>query len=188
MMKEKFNKIFQKDCIEGMKLLQDKSIDMILTDLPYGTTQCKWDTMIPLQEMWIQFNRIIKDNCPIVLTSMQPFTTTLISSNIKNFKYSWVYEKSKATGYLNAKKRPLNAHEDVLVFCNTTPKYFPQMTQGEPYNKGKALRPTDVYGKQVATLVKNDDGTRYPRSVQYFKTAESEGKVIHSDSKTFSTF
>ena len=182
------NKIFLKDCIEGMKELPDSSVDMILCDLPYGTTQCKWDVIIPFDALWTQYNRLIKPHGAIVLTASQPFTSLLVSSNIKNYRYCWVYEKSKATGYLNAKKRPLVAHEDILVFSNDTVCYYPQMTQGEPYNKGTALRPTDVYGSQKVTTVKNDDGMRYPRTVQYFKTAESEGKVIHPTQKPVRLF
>ena len=92
----------------------------------------------------------------MIFTSTQPFTSVLIGSNIKNFKYTWVWEKSKATGYLNAKKMPMRAHEDICIFYRKPPVYNPQMTQGDPYNNGKAHRPTDVYGKQVSTLVKND--------------------------------
>ena len=107
----------------------------------------------------------------MIFTSTQPFTSVLINSNIKNFKYTWVWEKSKATGYLNAKRMPMRAHEDVCVFYRKPPVYNPQKWQGAAYNKGKAHRPTEVYGEQVAVLVKNDTGLRYPRTVQYFKTA-----------------
>lgn len=182
------DKIFLEDCIAGMKRMPAKSVDMILCDLPYGTTQCKWDTVIPFDELWEQYERVIKDDGAIVLTSAQPFTSMLVASNVKLFRYSWVWEKSKATGYLNAKKRPLCAHEDVLVFYKKPPIYIPQMTVGTPYDKGKAHRPTDVYGTQKAVHVKNDNGQRYPRSVQYFKTAESEGAVIHPTQKPVSLF
>jgi site-specific DNA-methyltransferase (adenine-specific) len=182
------NIIFNEDCLEGMKSLPDNSIDMILCDLPYGTTQCKWDSIIPFDKLWEQFHRVIKKNGVMALTASQPFTSFVVRSNVKNFKYSWIWEKSKATGYLNAKKRPMNAHEDVLIFSKGTPRYFPQMTNGEPYNKGKAHRPTDVYGKQKSVLVEDKKGIRYPRSVQYFKTAESEGEVIHPTQKPISLF
>jgi DNA modification methylase len=122
----------------------------------------------------------------MVFTAAQPFTSALIMSNPKNFKYTWVWEKSKATGYLNAKKMPMRAHEDICVFYRKPPVYNPQMWQSTPYDKGTAHRPTDVYGKQVSTTVKNDTGLRYPRSVQYFKTAESEGKSIHPTQKPVS--
>jgi DNA modification methylase len=172
------------DCLEEMKSLEDDSIDMLLVDLPYGTTNCKWDTIIPLEPLWEEFYRVCKLTAPMVFTSSQPFTSTLISSNYKHFKYTLVWEKSKATGYLNAKRMPMRAHEDICVFYRKPPVYNPQMWQGKPYNKGTAHRPTDVYGKQTKILVKNDTGLRYPRSVQYFKTAESErGKVKHPTQK-----
>lgn len=180
--------IYNMDCIEGMKLIPEQSIDMILCDLPYGTTQCKWDSIIPLDQLWKEYTRIIKEKGTIVLTSAQPFTSLLVSSNLKWFKYTWVWEKSKATGYLNAKKRPLVAHEDIIVFSKKQTQYHPQMVPGQPYYKGKAHRPTDVYGQQKEVLVENKDGTRYPRTVQYFKTAESEGKVYHPTQKPVALF
>lgn len=172
-----------------MRDIPDKSIDMILCDLPYGTTQCKWDIIIPFNELWLQYNRIIKDNGAIVLTASQPFTSVLINSNLKMFRYTWVWEKSKATGFLNAKKRPLVAHEDICVFYKKPPIYNPQMTVGEAYNKGVRKQQTedDVYGKFEQVEVKSE-GMRYPRSVQYFKTAESEGKTIHKTQKPVALF
>lgn len=169
-----------------MKQLPDHSIDMVFCDLPYGTTKCSWDSIIDLESLWKQYDRVVKNNGAIILTASQPFTTTLIMSNIKYFKYCWVWEKSKATGYLNAKKMPLKSHEDVCVFYQDLPTYNPQMVNGIPYHKGTALRPTEVYGKQKVTTVKNTDGLRYPRTNLYFKTAESEGKVIHPTQKPVS--
>jgi DNA modification methylase len=166
-----------------MNTIESGSVDMIFCDLPFGTTQCKWDSVIPLPQLWKHYERIIKPNGAIVLNSAQPFTSVLIASNLKLFKYTWVWEKSKATGYLNAKKQPMRAHEDICIFYKNQPTYNPQMTEGEPYNKGKAHRPTDVYGSQRETLVESKDGLRYPRSVIYFKTAESEGEVIHPTQK-----
>jgi len=181
------SKIIQGDCLEVMKDIEDKSIDMILCDLPYGTTACKWDTIIPFEPLWEQYKRIIKDNGAIVLTASQPFTSALVMSNIKMFKYEWVWEKSKATGYLNSKIMPMIAHENILVFGEGKLIYNPQKISGTPYNKGKAHRPTDVYGSQTKTLVKNDDGTRYPRTVQYFITAEREGR-FHPTQKPVALF
>lgn len=175
------------DCIEEMSKLPNESIDLILCDLPYGTTQCKWDSIIPFDNLWEQYERIIKPNSAIVLTACQPFTSNLVMSNIKLFRYSMVWEKSKSTGYLNSKKMPMRSHEDILVFYKNLPTYNPQMTQGDPYDKGKAHRPTDVYREQKGEIhVKNETGLRYPRSVQYFKTAESEGKVYHPTQKPIS--
>lgn len=182
------NKLILGDCLEEMKNIADSSVDLLLVDLPYGTTQCKWDSIIDLDLLWKQFNRVCKNNAAMVFTAAQPFTSVLVMSNPKFFKYSWVWEKSKATGYLNAKKSPMRAHEDICVFYRKPSCYNPQMTQGEPYNKGKAHRPTDVYGAQTEVLVKNDTGLRYPRTVQYFKTAESEGKVYHPTQKPVSLF
>jgi len=184
----KKNQLIHDDCLNTMQNIKDKSIDMILCDLPYGTTNCSWDSVIPLDILWEQYTRIAKDSCPIVLTAAQPFTSQLISSNFKLFKYSLVWEKSKSSGYLNAKRMPMRSHEDICVFYKKPSIYNPQMTIGEPYNKGKALRTTDVYGAQQAVLVKNEDGKRYPRSVIYFKTAESEGKVYHPTQKPISLF
>ena len=177
------------DCIELMKDIPDKSIDMILADLPYGTTSCKWDTIIPFELLWEQYERVIKDNGAIVLTASQPFTSALIMSNIKLFRYTWVWEKSKATGFLNAKKRPLVAHEDITVFSKKPTTYNPQFSTKEPYNKGirKEQTDDDVYGKFERVEVKSD-GKRYPRSVVYFKTAESEGLVLHKTQKPLKLF
>jgi len=182
------NQILLGDCLELMKDIPDHSVDMILCDLPYGSTKCKWDTQVPFEPLWKEYHRVIKANGAIVLTASQPFTSILIASNIKNFRYNWVWEKSKATGYLNSKRMPMKAHEDICVFYRKLPTYNPQMWQGKPYNKGSAHRPTDVYGGQRAVLVKNDTGLRYPRTVQYFKTAESEGPTFHSTQKPISLF
>jgi len=159
-----------------MNEIDHNTVDLLYCDLPYGTTQCKWDTVIDLDKWWALVWKVCKPNAAVVLHSAQPFTATLVNSQIKYFKYDWVWEKSKATNYLNAKKQPLRAHESICVFYKKPPVYNPQMTQGTAYNKGTAKRETDVYGKQVAVEVKSE-GQRYPRSVQYFVTAESEGKL-----------
>ena len=171
------------DCIVNLKNITDASVDMVLCDLPYGTTQCNWDIIIPFDDLWKELNRVCKKNAAMVFTASQPFTSLLITSNIKNFKYNWVWEKSKATGYLNSNKQPMRAHEDICVFYRKQPTYNPIMVNGTPYNKGEAHRPTDVYGSQKSVLVKSDSGLRFPRTVQYFKTAESEGKVLHPTQK-----
>ena len=180
-----YYKLYNECCFTAFTDVEDESVDLLLVDLPYGTTNCKWDSVLPLDKLWKEYNRVCKKNAAMIFTAAQPFTSALIMSNPKNFKYSWVWEKSKATGYLNAKKMPMRAHEDVCVFYRKPPTYNAQMWQSTPYNKGTALRPTDVYGKQTETTVKNDSGLRYPRTVQYFKTAESEGKgkSIHPTQK-----
>ena len=164
----------------GLPAILDNSIDAIITDFPYGTLNKRntWDKVIDYEKFWEEAKRIGHDNTPTISTAQMPFTAYLVSTNYKDFKYSLVWEKSKATGYLNSKKQPMRAHEDILVFYNKQCKYNPQMTEGKPYNKGCAVRDTDAYAKQEkAILVKNDTGLRYPRSVQYFVTAESEGKL-----------
>ena len=114
------NKIYNEDCLEGMKRIADGSVDMILCDLPYGTTECKWDTVIPLEPLWEQYERIISPQGAIVLTASQPFTTTLISSNQSLFKYEWIWEKSKGLGFQHAQNMPMKRHENVLVFSKAS--------------------------------------------------------------------
>lgn len=171
--------LFNSDMFDIFPSLEDNSIDLLLTDFPYGTLNKRnvWDTIIDYDLFWKEAYRVCKENAAIISTAAQPFTSVLISSNFKHFKYTMVWEKSKATGYLNAKKQPMRAHEDIVVFYRKQPTYNPQMTEGSPYDKGIAVRDTEAYGVQTkAVLVKNDTGLRYPRSVLYFKTAESEGK------------
>jgi site-specific DNA-methyltransferase (adenine-specific) len=127
--------LMQGDCLELMKQIPDGTVDMILCDLPYGTTACKWDSVIPFEPLWEQYKRIAKPNAAIVLTASQPFTTALISSNIKQFKYCWVWDKGKCSGFMNAKNAPMKRHEDVIVFssgtiANRSLKLMPYNPQG----------------------------------------------------------
>jgi len=131
--------LMQGDCLERMKEIPDGSVDMVLTDPPYGTTACKWDAVIPLEPMWGQLKRVIKPNGAIVMTASQPFTTTLISSNMNGFAFCWVWDKCFAANFVQAKRQPLKDHEDVLVFSKTgkQPIYYPQMVKrDEPIKKG----------------------------------------------------
>ncbi len=133
-------KLMQGDCLERMADIPDGSVDMVLTDPPYGTTDCKWDSIIPLETMWAQLKRIIKPNGAIVMTASQPFTTTLIASNLKGYCYNWVWNKHFAGNFVLAKKQPLKDHEDVCVFSLTgkMPNYYPIKTKREkPIKKGK---------------------------------------------------
>ena len=156
---------------------------MVLCDLPYGTTQNKWDSVISLSKLWKEYERVVKDNGAIVLTSQGLFTAQLMMSNPKMFKYKWIWEKSKPTNFLNAKKQPLRKYEDVCVFYKKQPIYNPQMTKGEPYNKGvRKNQLSGSYGDFQPVHVYSD-GSRYPTDIIYFKTAESEGKVIHPTQK-----
>ena len=180
------NSLFQGECLEVMSKFPDKCIDMILCDLPYGTTQNKWDSMIPLDLLWKEYLRIIKTNGAIVLTSQGIFTAKLILSQENLFKYKLVWEKSKSTNFLNAKKQPLRKHEDICVFYKKQPTYNPQMGIGIPYDKGnRKSQLSGSYGNFNSAHVKSD-GERYPNDVVYFKTAESEGKVWHPTQKPIS--
>ncbi len=129
------NKIICGDCLEVMKTFPDKSFDMILCDLPYGTTACSWDTIIPFEPLWKEYKRIIKDNGAIVLTAKQPFTSSLLLSNISMFKYELIWQKEKGTDFGNANKKPLNSHENILVFYIKSPTYNKQFSMGEPYER-----------------------------------------------------
>ncbi|PIZ64894.1 hypothetical protein COY14_03640 [Candidatus Roizmanbacteria bacterium CG_4_10_14_0_2_um_filter_36_9] len=178
-MRELINKVHCGDCLEVMEQIPSKSIDMILCDLPYGTTQNKWDSIIPLDKLWNQYERIIKDKGAIVLTAQGVFTAKLTLSNERLFKYKIVWEKSKSTNFLNARRQPLRKHEDICVFYKRQPIYNPQMRKGEAYNKGiRKDQLTGSYGDFKPVEVKSNGG-RYPIDVIYFKTAESEGSVYH---------
>lgn len=159
------------DCLELMKDIADKSIDMILCDLPYGTTACKWDVIIPFEELWEQYNRIAKENTPIVLFSSQPFTTKLIYSNINNYRYNWYWIKSQVSGFALAKKQPLRVVEDICIFYKKTTKYNPQglIKIDNPKtrirnNKRKDKIYSDTLEKQYVSMYKN-----YPKQTLFYK-------------------
>jgi len=168
------NKIYNMDCLEGMKYIDDKSIDMILCDLPYGTTKCKWDIVIPFEPLWEQYERIIKDNGAIVLFGSQPFTSALVMSNLKLFKYEWIWQKTLATNFMLVKKQPAKKHENILVFYKKQPTYNPQMEIGKPYKDKPRKRTVGIHGN-AETIKKaiNNEGTRYPSSVQLFSNGNN---------------
>ena len=170
-----------------MNNIEDKSIDMILCDLPYGTTRNKWDSIIPLDKMWEQYERIIKDNGAIVLTAQTPFDKVLGSSNLKMLKYEWIWDKKLGTGHLNAKKMPMKRHENVLIFYKKLPTYNPQMTDGEPYDKGFGYGDSSNYGKQKAVSHVNTSGKRYPVSIIEFSNANRRG-IVHPTQKPVALF
>lgn len=175
------------ECIEQMKLIPDSSIDAVITDPPYGTTQCKWDSVIPFEPMWEQLNRIIKPNGAIVLFGAEPFSSTLRVSNIKNYKYDWVWEKTQATGHLNAKKQPLRSNELISVFYKKQCTYNPQKTQGhKPMNRGmrklSVQNKTQVYGKATKELPFGGNTDRYPRTNIVFKS-DKQKSYLHPTQK-----
>ena len=124
------NRIYNTDCLAGMQAIEDKSIDMILCDLPYGVTDCRWDSVLPFGELWAQYERVIKDNGAIVLTAIQPFTTALIQSNRKLFRYCWYWKKNQPTGFALARKQPMRCIEDIVVFYKRPPIYTPRGSSG----------------------------------------------------------
>lgn len=171
------------DCLERMAEIPDGSVDMVMCDLPYGTTACKWDSVIPFEPLWAQYRRICKRNAAIVLTASQPFTSALVMSNIDWFKYCWVWDKvNRPTGHLNAKKQPLRETEDVVVFYAGQPTYNPQMVDGEPYT-ATGSKKSDCYGSQKTTTTVCT-GKRYPRNVLKIE-ADERGTVgrIHPTQK-----
>ena len=185
------NKVHLGDCLELMKDIPDGSIDMILCDLPYGTTQNKWDTIIPFDKLWEQYERIIKQNGAIVLTSQSPFDKVLACSNLKLFRYELIWRKSRPSGHLNANRMPLKAHENILVFYKKLPAYNKQMTKGKPNHvKDGSIRQTKAtnnnYGSfenvaQKATDLKN------PVSVLDF-SQQDPNKIIHPTQKPVALF
>lgn len=166
--------LYEGDCLEVLPRLTAGSVDLILCDLPYGTTQNKWDSVIDLDRLWTEYRRVLKPNGVVVLTAQGIFTARLMLSNEAWFKYKIVWEKSKPTNFLNAKKQPLRKHEDICVFYAKPPTYNPQMRPGSPYDKGvRKNQLSGSYGDFQPSHVRSS-GERYPSDVVYFKTAESE--------------
>ena len=181
------NKIYNEDCLNGMKRIPDKSIDMILSDLPYGITKNSWDSTINLDQMWEQYERIIKDDGAILLTAQTPFSIVLGASNLKLLKYELIWEKTEATGFYHAKHAPLKAHENILVFYKNKPVYNPQMTKGEPYSYKKGKQVSATYGGANGTGLINNNGQRYPRSVLKFKK-DKQKSSLHPTQKPLALF
>ena len=180
MRKMRLNYIDNVDCMEGLKEIPDASVDMVLCDLPYGTTKNEFDKPLPLEHLWAQYNRIVKDNGAVVLFGQQPFTSQLVVSNLKQFRYEWVWVKSKATGFMNAKKMPLKAHESVLVFYKKLPTYHPQGTKkGVSIKTGRSRKGNSRnYGKTgcgdpdyIQTV------TNYPKDVIRFNNPSNKGHL-----------
>jgi site-specific DNA-methyltransferase (adenine-specific) len=166
------------DCFDVFPYIADKSVNLILCDLPYGTTACKWDSVLPFDKLWEQYERIIADNGAIVLTASQPFTSALVMSNPKMFKYEWIWKKTRYSGNLNATRMPLKAHENILVFAKGKAPYYPIKTEAPEHliDKRKNVNPSIVKdggayngSKGFVNIRKKDDGTRYPTTVQEFK-------------------
>ena len=173
--------LMQGDCLERMKEIPDGSVDMVLCDPPYNTTQCKWDSLVDLDLMWKELKRVVKPEGAIVMTAAQPFTSKLICSNLKDFKYSWYWNKVLPRGHLNAKKQPLRVIEEVVVFYKKQCMYNPIKTQGHKRKVAhtkydKAGDGSQVYGKESRDT-KYDSTERYPNGLIEFSTANQHGKV-----------
>lgn len=179
--------LYQGDCLEVMKQIPNKSIDMILCDLPYGTTKCKWDTPIDLSKMWIEYNRIIKENTPILLFAQTPVDKVLGCSNLKTLRYEWIWEKTQATGHLNANKMPMKAHENILVFYRKLPLYNPQKTTGHKpihsYTKYVSTQNnTELYGYMGKEISGGGETDRFPRSIITF-ASDKQTSHLHATQK-----
>jgi len=164
------------DCLNAMQDIPDGSVDMVMTDPPYGTTACKWDSVIPFEPMWEQLKRITKPNGAIVLTASQPFTSALVMSNVKMFRYEWIWEKTRGSNPYLAKFQPLRCHESVLVFSKGAARYYPQKVDGEEYkihknSGGRVAKDTKTNNKEFVGAISSG---RFPRSVQTLKNASSE--------------
>ena len=188
------NTIYNEDCLEGMKRIPDRSVDMILADLPYGVTKNKWDSVIPLDELWEHYKRVIKENGAIVLFGQGLFTARLMFSNEKMYRYNLIWEKDRPSGFLNAKRMPLRSHEDIIVFYRKLPTYNPQFWEGEPlHGMGSKFKEGQLsnnnYGKfdshKNPSAKREGDTKKYPRSVLSFK---KEHPPIHPTQKPVALF
>ncbi|WAW14733.1 DNA-methyltransferase [Peptostreptococcus equinus] len=185
MEKIKRYELFEGDCLDLMNNIDDKSIDLIICDLPYGTTACRWDTIIDLEKLWIQYNRIIKDRGMIVLFSAQPFTTKLINSNIKNYKYSWYWIKNNVTGFNFAKYQPMRKVEDINIFYKSKPLYIPQGIKKIENSRIRVRKPgkrESIYDEKNTLCNKEyiQKYTNYPNNVLYFN---KDSKCQHPTQK-----
>ena len=181
------------DCLEVINEIPEESVDLVLCDLPYGTTQNKWDSVIPLQPMWEALRRVLKPGAAFITTASQPFTSVLVASNLNGFRHEWVWEKNLATGHLNANRRPMRGHEDVLVFCDRQPLYQPQMTEGhKPKKYTKRGSKSSSYGEYNSTEYGGSTSgstKRYPRSVISFPVMNNDDpEKWHPTQKPVSLF
>ena len=163
------------DCLDVMKNLPDNSVDMVLCDLPYGTTYCAWDAIIPFDDLWAAYERVVRDDGAIVLTSSQPFTSALVMSKPKWFRCEWIWDKVNAANFANAKKQPMKTHESVLVFGQKSPVYYPVMTPGKPNHKQGKSTSNKSDTRLISGRVADDlSGMKYPKSIQTFAKHSSQ--------------
>jgi len=175
------------DCLEIMKEIPDKSVDMIMCDLPYGTTGCKWDIIIPFEPLWKEYKRITKDNSAIVLTASQPFTSALIMSNIKMFKYELIWDKDRPSGFALCNKRPMPQHENILIFYNNQPTYNPQMTIGKPSANGWNKTKENSSQPNLPAIKKTYTDKKFPKTIIY-KKKNGASTYLHPTQKPVDLF
>ena len=177
-------KLYKGDCLEIMKNIPDGSVDMVLCDLPYGTTACKWDIIIPFEPLWEQYKRIIKDNGAIVLFGSEPFSSQLRMSNLKMYRYDWIWQKTVASNFALSNKQPQKKHENIMVFYKKQPTYNPQMEKGKAYIDKRSNGTRNVFVGTESNFkrqpIKNE-GTRYPSSIQKFSNGNN--KNVHPTQK-----
>jgi len=185
-MENLINKVIEGDCLIEMQNIPDKSIDMILCDLPYGTTRNKWDSIIPLNLLWSEYERIIKNNGAIVLTAQLPFDKVLGVSNLNLLRYEWIWKKDQASNFLNARHNPMKIHENILVFYKKTPTYNPQMREGfKSYSSARSSKQNDTYMKNFdTTYISKSEGKRFPISVLDF----NKERGLHPTQKPVALF
>lgn len=189
------NRIYNMDCLEGMKLIPNKSVHLILCDLPYGTTACRWDTVIPFEPLWTEYERIIKDNGTIVLTGSQPFTSMLVMSKIKMFKYELIWNKVASSGAFNADVMPLKIHENILIFSKGRTTYNKQMRLGKPRSEKPRPRPNGDIRQDKSIVVRgynNPEGLYNPVSILEFsngnRNRKASGTGLHPTQKPVELF
>ena len=180
------DKIYNEDCLEGMKQIPDASVDMVLTDPPYGTTCNKWDKVVDMDAFWKEIKRVTKKNSAILIFTQMPFTATVVMSNPKMFRYEWICEKANSTGFLNARQMPMKCHENVLVFYNKLPVYHPIMEHGKPYRRGSKDKNSSNYNSVKCTISENTTGTRFPRDVLKVSWRGAFEKTLHPTQKPVS--
>jgi len=180
-------KLYNDDCFNVFPLIDDKSVDAIICDLPYGTTTCKWDSILPFDKLWNEYERIIKSGGAIALFGTEPFSSYLRISNIKNFKYDWVWKKSKSGSAFTAKYRPVNKHEMISVFGNGVIKYNPQVTEGKPYSRVHDTTECDINNHNIGfnkrKVETHNNGFRYPITVQEFQQKWRRQDQLHPTQK-----
>ena len=178
------NNLYHGDCLDIMKDIPDKSVDMILCDLPYGTTACSWDVIIPFNKLWEQYNRVIKDNGPIVLFGTEPFSTQLKISNLKHYKYDWIWNKVHGVGFQIVKYRPLQQHEYISVFCNGKLNYYPIMEKRDKIKKSKNYGDFNIVKLKYNDHAERIYTERYPTSILTYSNASQKGRLHPSQKPT----